>query len=112
MEPVRIGTFAAWMERHQIALYLAAIVAGGAVGFVAPNWAGPMELAINPILGLLLYATFLGIPFASLGQAARDVRFMATLLVLNFVLVPLVVFGLSRFIAGTRPCWWACCWCC
>jgi arsenite transporter len=102
MEPVRTGTLAAWMERHQIALYLAAIVAGGAAGFEAPNWAGALELAINPVLGLLLYATFLGIPFASLGQAARDVRFMATLLVLNFVLVPLVVFGLSRFVAGDQ----------
>jgi ACR3 family arsenite transporter len=102
MEPVRIGTFAAWMERHQIALYLAAIVAGGAVGFVAPNSAGAMELAINPVLGLLLYATFLGIPFASLGRTARDVRFMATLLALNFLVVPVVAFGLSRFVAGDQ----------
>jgi ACR3 family arsenite transporter len=101
-EPVRIGTLAASMERHQIALYLAAIVAGGAAGFVAPNSAGAMELAINPVLGLLLYATFLGIPFASLGRAARDVRFMAALLVLNFAVVPVVVFGLSRFVVGDQ----------
>ncbi|WP_082049813.1 arsenic resistance protein [Arthrobacter sp. SPG23] len=90
------------MERRQIGLYLAAIVAGGAAGFLAPGTAAAMELAINPVLGLLLYATFLGIPFASLGRAVRDVRFMATVLVLNFAVVPLVVFGLSRFVAGDQ----------
>lgn len=90
------------MERRQIGLYLAAIVAGGAAGFLAPGTAAAVELAINPLLGLLLYATFLGIPFASLGRAVRDVRFMATVLVLNFAVVPLVVFGLSRFVAGDQ----------
>ena len=59
-------------------------------------------MAINPVLGLLLYATFLGIPFASLRRAARDLRFMAAVLVLNFAVVPLVVFGLSRFVAGDQ----------
>lgn len=51
------------------------------------------------MLGLLLYVTFLGVPFARLGQAFRDWRFLGTLLVVNFVLVPLVVFGLSRIVA-------------
>ena len=102
MEPVKTRTFVAWMERRQIPLYLAAIIAGVALGFLAPDSAGALELAINPVLGLLLYATFLGIPFASLGRAARDVPFMATLLVLNFAVVPLVVFGLSRFVAGDQ----------
>lgn len=90
------------MERRQIGLYLAAIVAGGAAGFLAPGSAAALELAINPLLGLLLYATFLGIPFASLGRAVRDLRFMAALLVLNFAVVPVVVFGLSRFVANDQ----------
>jgi ACR3 family arsenite efflux pump ArsB len=102
MEPVRIGTFVARMERHQIGLYLAAIVAGGAAGFLAPGSAASLEPAINPVLGLLLYATFLGIPFPSLGPAVRDLRFMAAILVLNFAVVPVVVFGLSRFVAGDQ----------
>ncbi|GAB3526868.1 arsenic resistance protein [Arthrobacter monumenti] len=51
---------------------------------------------------MLLFATFLGIPFASIGKALRDFRFMTTVLVLNFVVVPAVVFGLSRFIADER----------
>ncbi|MGO0577691.1 arsenic resistance protein [Ornithinimicrobium panacihumi] len=87
------------MERRQIGLYLLAIVGGAILGWSFPAAAGPLEHAINPVIGLLLFATFLGIPFAAIGQAVRDVRFMTTVLVLNFVLVPLVAFGLSRFVA-------------
>ncbi|WP_238703529.1 MULTISPECIES: bile acid:sodium symporter [unclassified Arthrobacter] len=92
----------AWMDRQQIGLYLVAILVGGAAGLLAPGVAPALEHSINPVLGLLLYATFLGIPFASLGRAARDLKFLATVLVLNFLVVPLVVFGLTRFIAGDQ----------
>ncbi|MBT2495640.1 arsenic resistance protein [Microbacterium sp. ISL-59] len=89
----------AWGERHQVALYLAAIVIGAVVGLWAPAVAHPLELAITPVLGLLLYATFLGVPFSEIGRAFRDIRFLAVLLVVNFVIVPVIVFGLSRFVA-------------
>ncbi|WP_035782122.1 arsenic resistance protein [Arthrobacter sp. H14] len=90
------------MERWQIGLYLVAIVGGAIFGWSVPAAAGPLELAINPVLGLLLFATFLGIPFSAIGQAVRDTRFMATVLVLNFAIVPAVVFGLSRFVADNQ----------
>lgn len=99
---MKIGILVAAMERHQIGLYLAAIIAGGGAGLLAPASAGPLEHAINPVLGLLLFATFLGIPFASLGTATRDLRFISTLLILNFAVVPVVVFALTRFIAGEQ----------
>lgn len=102
MDTVKTENLVAWMERHQIGLYLVAIFLGGAVGFLAPDSAGVLEQSISPVLGLLLYATFLGIPFASIGRAARDLRFLATLLVLNFAVVPVIVFGLTRFIAGDQ----------
>lgn len=88
-----------WMERHQVPLYLAALVLGAAVGLLAPAVSHPAELAIKPVLGLLLYATFLGVPFARIGQAFRDWRFLATVLIVNFVLVPVVVLVLSRIVA-------------
>lgn len=94
-----MSNLVAWWERHQIALYLAAIAAGTVVGLLAPRAAHPLELAINPALGLLLYATFLGVPFAMIGRAFRDIRFLAVVLVVNFVIVPVIVFGLSRFVA-------------
>jgi len=88
----------AWLERRQIVLHLAAIAAGGALGSIAPG-AHRLEAAIEPVLALLLFATFLGVPFAAIGRSLRDTRFLAAVGVLNFVVVPVVVFGLSRFVA-------------
>lgn len=75
------------------------MVIGAVVGLWAPAVAHPLELAITPVLGLLLYVTFLGVPFSAIGRAFRDIRFLAVLLVVNFVIVPVIVFGLSRFVA-------------
>lgn len=89
-----------WLERHQIPLYLAALVAGGLLGTALPAAADDMERAINPALALLLYATFLAVPFAAITRSWRDVRFVTAALVLNFAVVPAVVFGLTRFVAS------------
>ena len=80
-------------------LYLGALAAGGAVGLAFPAVADPAGAAINPVLGLLLYATFLSVPFARLGQALRDPRFLATVLAVNFVLAPPVVWAVTRLVA-------------
>lgn len=88
-----------WAERHQIILYLVAIAVGLIAGGLVPAAHG-LEVAINPAIGVLLYATFLGVPFTRLADAFRDGRFLITLLVLNFLIVPVIVFALSRFVAG------------
>ena len=88
------------LQRQQVWLYLLALAAGAALGLAAPPLGVLVELAITPVLALLMFATFLGVPFADLGQAARDLRFLSLVLVLNFVVVPVLVFGLSRFVAG------------
>ncbi|MFD9826732.1 arsenic resistance protein [Tsukamurella tyrosinosolvens] len=93
---------AGWAEAHQVPLYLAGLVLGAVLGLAVPTVAGPAEAVINPVLALLLYATFLGIPFARMGEALRDVRFLGTVLAVNFVAVPVVVFALSRIVAHDR----------
>lgn len=87
------------MERHQVPLYLAALAVGALVGLLVPGVSGPAEVAIGPVLGVLLYVTFLGVPFRRIGQALGDWRFLSTVMVVNFVLVPPVVWLLSRIVA-------------
>lgn len=91
-----------WMERWQIPLYVAAIAVGGSAGWLAPGIAPALTLSINPVLGLLLFATFLGVPLIHVGRAFLDIRFLGTVLIVNFVVVPVIVFGLSRIVAGDR----------
>jgi len=91
-----------WWDRHQVSLYVAAILVGGVVGVLAPEAAPVLTAATNPVLALLLFATFLGIPLIEVGRSVRDLRFLGTVLALNFVIVPFVVWGLSRFVANDR----------
>lgn len=88
-----------WLERHQIALYLLALIGGAALGLSAPGLAGPAEVAVTPVLGALLYVTFLEVPLTRLKDSLRDVPFLLTIAAVNFLLVPIVVFALSRFVA-------------
>lgn len=92
----------AWWDAHQIPLYLAAIALGAGVGLVAPQAAPALEHAIEPVLMLLLFATFLGVPLIEVGRAFRDLRFLGTVLVANFVALPLVAWGLSRLVADDQ----------
>src|SRR5699024_11297352 len=48
------------------------------------------------------YASFPSVPSSKLRSAVRDIAFLAGLSVLNVVLVPIVVYGLSRFVADDQ----------
>ncbi|MGK9149361.1 arsenic resistance protein [Plantibacter flavus] len=92
--------WAAWLERRQVLLCLGAIALGAALGLTIPG-SPAAAVAITPILGLLLFATFLAVPLADLARGFRDTRFLLTLCVVDFVVAPLLVFGLSRFVADS-----------
>lgn len=85
-----------FLEARQIALYFLAVLLGGAAAFLMAGTAS-WEAFINPALGLMLFVTFLQIPLAELGQAFRKIRFLAALLVTNFVAVPALVALLLPF---------------
>jgi ACR3 family arsenite transporter len=89
-------------DRHQVGLYLLALAAGALVGLTAPGSSPSLERAIEPVLAVLLYATFLQVPFTGLAAAFRDGRFLAAVLTINFVIVPLVVLALTRVLPDGR----------
>ncbi|WP_031478100.1 arsenic resistance protein [Streptomyces bicolor] len=90
------------MERHQVAIYLGAMAVGGLLGWSAPD-AGPgLEHAINPVLGALLFVTFLQVPAAELFRSLRDGRFLSAALVVNFVVAPLVVAAMFAFLPADQ----------
>jgi arsenite transporter len=82
------------IDRVQVPVFAAAVVAGAGVGGVLPGVAGPAEAAVWPALALLLFATFLQVRVSALPRALRERRFLGASLAGNFALVPLVVFGL------------------
>ncbi|MFK3774772.1 arsenic resistance protein [Pseudomonas sp. NPDC089406] len=84
------------LELNQIPVYFIAVAIAAAVGLLAPIAARPLELLVTPAIAVLMYAMFLQIPFLDLRAGLGNRRFMAALLLANFVLVPLLVW------AGTR----------
>ncbi|ALV39381.1 bile acid:sodium symporter [Streptomyces sp. CdTB01] len=86
------------MERHQVSVYVGAMAAGALVGWAAPAARPGLEHAIYPVLGTLLYVTFLQVPAAELVRSLRAGRFLAAALVVNFVVVPLVVAAMFAFL--------------
>ncbi len=94
-----MATVVRWWDARQVPIYLAALAAGAVAGLLAPGASVPLGAAITPLLALLLFATFLAVPLGELGRAVRDVRFLLTVVAVNFVAVPLVVVPLSRAVA-------------
>lgn len=86
------------LERYQVIVYALAIAIGAAIGLGAPSVGQVLERSLWPLLSILLFVTFLQIPLAGLGDGLRHRRYLAALLLGNFVAVPLLVWALSRFL--------------
>lgn len=79
------------LEHQQCWIYLACIVLGLSLGMLVPAQMAPLEHALWPLLGLLLYATFTQIPLLRVKQSFQDKRFMAALLLGNFIVIPAIL---------------------
>ncbi|WP_311273604.1 MULTISPECIES: arsenic resistance protein [unclassified Rhizobium] len=85
------------LENQQIKIYFATVVAAGLVAYAIPS-ATVLEAAISPALAFMLFVTFLQVPIAELGRAFLRVRFLGTLMAVNFVAIPVLVLGLIQFL--------------
>jgi arsenite transporter len=84
------------LETHQTLIYFAAVFAAIAFGLLASDSARHLEALVTPAIAVLMYAMFLQIPFLDLRQGLGNRRFIAALLLANFILVPLLVWGITR----------------
>ncbi|WP_129117007.1 arsenic resistance protein [Halegenticoccus tardaugens] len=89
-----------WLGRYQIGVYAAAILLAIGIGTGSPGSASLFEPLITPVLAVMLYATFLEIPFVRLRRAFAGGRFVAAALGMNFLVVPIVVWCLTRPLSG------------
>ena len=84
------------LEHHQIPLYFVAVLLAACLGLLAPLSANGLGVLVTPAIAVLMYAMFLQIPFLDLRQALGNKRFLSALLLANFILVPLLVWALTR----------------
>jgi ACR3 family arsenite transporter len=91
------------LERNQIWVYAAGLLLGAALGLALPGLGSSLEALIYPVLGVLLYVTFLQVPFRELRRSFAHGRYMAAALALNFLVVPAVAWLLARLLAPQDP---------
>lgn len=84
------------LEQNQIPIYFASVVLAAVVGLLAPSMVQGVAALVTPAIAVLMYAMFLQIPFLDLRQGLGNKRFMAALLLANFILIPLLVWALTR----------------
>lgn len=88
------------LEEKQIGIYIITLIVSVFVGL---NWNNSqiLEKAIEPIIGILLYSMFCQIPFLELKRALKNRSFFKALLFGNFILIPLLVWGLISIFPTT-----------
>ncbi|MBE2889482.1 arsenic resistance protein [Geobacter anodireducens] len=91
------------LEENQIWLYVAALAVGAGLGLWRPAFGARLESAITSVLAVLLYGMFAQIPFLHLREAFANRRFTAALLTVNFIVVPVLVWLLSRLLPQSPP---------
>ena len=84
------------LEHNQIPLYFVAVLLGATFGLFVPSLAHGLNVLVTPAIAVLMYAMFLQIPFLELRQGLGSKRFLSALLLANFILVPLLVWVLTR----------------
>ena len=82
------------LERWQAPIYLVTVVLAAVMAWQFDGMQ-VLEVAINPALALMLYVTFLQVPWTALRAVWVQGRFLLALLVTNFVAIPLLVGVLS-----------------
>lgn len=91
------------LERHQVPVYFAAVLLGSTAGLLLPDSSSAFEAFIWPVVGVLLYFTFLQVPLIRFRQALSDARFLGAMLTANFVLIPLAVWLLLNVLPPSPP---------
>lgn len=91
------------LEENQIWVYAVALALGAGLGLWRPTFGESLEFLISPVLAIMLYGMFARIPLLRLREAFANRRFTAALLTVNFILVPLFVWLLSRLLPQQPP---------
>lgn len=97
--PAGVGPALGWPDEHPTPVILAGIAAGFAVGALAPEAVASIpDALVLSVVAVAIAITLLPVPFASVGKAVLDRRFLAALLLLTVVVAPLLALVLSRVV--------------
>ncbi|ARR10801.1 arsenic resistance protein [Paenibacillus bovis] len=86
------------LEKNQVWLYALALIIAAGVGLIWPKSSASLNHIISFVLAVLMYGMFAQIPFFRLKEALANRQFIYALLITNYIAVPIIVWGLTRFL--------------
>ena len=84
-------------------LLLFAIAVGSLIGWFHPAQAEMLSGAVDPLILALISLLFFEISFGKLLEARKHLRFLSLAWVTNFILIPLVGWGVSALFLSGKP---------
>lgn len=84
------------LEKQQITLYFMTIIVAIILASCIQG-TSVLVIVINPVLAFMLFVTFLQVPITEFKRFLLYGRFIAALLITNFVIIPLFVGILALF---------------
>ena len=97
------GVALSLIDRIQPMLLLASIGAGLGLAAIAPGLAGSLSPLVSIAVLALIYLVMLGLDASAVMRSLRDRRFLAVAVGLNFVINPLMAWGISRIFLDGQP---------
>jgi ACR3 family arsenite efflux pump ArsB len=91
------------LENNQVWLYALTLIAATGIGLLWPTFSSRLDSTISFILAILMYGMFAQIPFFRLIEVLANRRFIYALLIMNYIAVPILVWGLTRFLPVDPP---------
>lgn len=86
--------FKTTIEHFQIYIYLIALLSAVIIGLTFPAFASSIEPLIGFCIAILMFSMFSQIPFLKLRNNLLNIKFTLALVLSNFLLIPILVFGL------------------
>lgn len=86
------------LEKKQVWVYAFALIIAAGFGLLWPESSESLDFMISFVLAILMYGMFAQIPFFRLKEALTNRKFIYALLMINYIAVPILVWGLTRFL--------------
>ncbi|MFF2154901.1 arsenic resistance protein [Paenibacillus chitinolyticus] len=86
------------LEKKQVWLYAFVLIIAAGFGLLWPDSSENLDRMISFVLAILMYGMFAQIPFFRLKEALTNRKFIYALLITNYIVVPVLVWGLTRFL--------------
>lgn len=84
------ATLREFLEHRQVPIYFGSVLVAAVGATLFPSTA-MLGRVLEPLLGLMLFVTFLQVPLTELGRALSQFRFLLALSIANFLMVPILV---------------------